>query len=144
MGHLVQAGCPKWPPEELVFEQSPAPTAIGQAWELGFSFLVHSFSLRGFQIQLTTSFSKVEECFIFTRQQLCTLPPLKLGQLSIPSHPTQAERSTCSIYLTTSFVCGRVQFAHQLPWTVLFSPDQLMCHTHLVVLQFYSALGQQG
>jgi hypothetical protein len=63
--------------------------------------LVHSFSLGVCQFELSTSFSKVVEGFVFTRLQLCCLIPTQAvsAQHSIPLSPDRGEIFPSFIWL---------------------------------------------
>jgi hypothetical protein len=112
MGCLVHVGSLKW---FLVCEQSPVPTAHRAILEIEIGFLVYAFLWAICQFQLTTSFSTMEECFIFIRLRLGHPIPTQAVPSQHSAHPHQTEMKP-SLYL----------FGHQFcVWGAIFLPAVL-------------------
>jgi hypothetical protein len=84
------------------------------------------------------------EYFVFTKQQPWCPSPTQAGHISILPHHHQVGVKY-SLPLSGHHFCpGEVPSSHQLCCPVWFSPEQLMCHTHVAELQSNSDGEQQG
>jgi hypothetical protein len=122
MGCLVQqTGSLMWSWEELVISYHHSHIQ-GKSESYNWALWSTAFLLEVCWFQLTTSFSKVVEGFVFQLR--------RLDQLIVLLHPHQAEVKF-SHYLFGHQLCPvRVLFFLKLGWTMWFPPELMMCCIH--------------